>query len=43
MTRPAWDLFLNLKMFKECPKAPLTIAHSLSNRIINILSSACLV
>ena len=43
MTRPAWDLLPNLKMFKECPKAPLPIAHSLSNRIINIPSSAYLV
>ncbi len=43
MTRPAWDLLPNLKMFKECPKAPLPIAQSLSNRIINIPSSAYLV
>ena len=43
MTRPAWDLLPNLKMYKECPRAPLPIAHSLSNRIINIPSSAYLV
>ena len=43
MTRPAWDLLPNLKIFKECPKAPLPIAQSLSKRIINIPSSAYLV
>ena len=43
MTRPAWDLLPNLKMFRECPKAPLPIAQSLSKRIINIPSSAYLV
>tara|TARA_Y100000589_G_C27120629_1_gene616274 strand:- start:30 stop:1187 length:1158 start_codon:yes stop_codon:yes gene_type:complete len=43
MTRPSWDLLSNLRMFKECPKAPLPIANSLSKRIINIPSSAYLI
>ena len=40
MTRPAWDLMHTLRMFKDCPRAPLPIAESLAQRIINIPSSA---
>ncbi len=43
MTRPAWELLNHLDMFKDCPKAPLPIAESLSKRIINIPSSSYLV
>ena len=40
MTRPAWDLMHTLRMFKDCPRAPLPIAESLAQRIINIPSGA---
>ncbi len=42
-TRPAWELMHTLKMYKECPRAPLPIAESLAKRIINIPSSAFLI
>ncbi len=43
MTRPAWELLNHLDMYKDCPRAPLPIAESLSKRIINIPSSSYLV
>ena len=42
MTRPAWELLHHLEIYKDCQKAPLPIAESLSKRIINIPSSAFL-
>ena len=42
MTRPAWELIPHLEIYRDCPKAPLPIAESLSKRIINIPSSAFL-
>ena len=42
MTRPAWELLHNLEIYKDCQKAPLPIAESLSKRILNIPSSAFL-
>ena len=43
MTRPAWTLLHNLSPFQDCPHAPLPIAESLEQRIINLPSSAGLV
>ena len=43
MTRPAWVLMNELLPFKDSPSMDLTIAHSLSLRIINIPSSPGLV
>ena len=42
MTRPAWELIHHLDIYKNCPRAPLPNAESLSKRIINIPSSAFL-
>ncbi|MEX2459814.1 MAG: LegC family aminotransferase [Paenibacillaceae bacterium] len=39
MTRPAWNLLNELDMYKDCPKMDLSVAESLSRRIINIPSS----
>lgn len=43
MTRPAWILMHNLTPFKDCPRMDLTVAQLLSQRLINIPSSAHLV
>jgi aminotransferase in exopolysaccharide biosynthesis len=43
MTRPVWVLMNELEPFKNSPKMELTIAESLSHRIINIPSSPNLV
>jgi perosamine synthetase len=43
MTRPAWILMHELPQFKDCPKMDLTMAQSLSQRLINIPSSSTLV
>jgi perosamine synthetase len=43
MTRPAWALLHNLTPFQDCPHAPLPIAESLAQRIVNLPSSAGLV
>jgi perosamine synthetase len=43
MTRPAWILMHELTQFKDCPRMDLTIAQSLSQRLINIPSSSSLV
>jgi len=43
MTRPAWSLLHNLSPFQNCPHAPLPIAESLEQRIVNLPSSPGLV
>jgi aminotransferase in exopolysaccharide biosynthesis len=43
MTRPAWVLMHELKLFKLSPKMDLTCAQSLAKRLINIPSSSILV
>jgi len=40
MTRPAWRLMHQLAPHQECPKAPLPVAESLAQRLINLPSSA---
>lgn len=40
MTRPAWVLMHELRHFSDCPRMDLTTAESLSQRLINIPSSA---
>jgi perosamine synthetase len=40
MTRPAWRLMHRLAPYKECPRAPLPVAESLEQRIVNLPSSA---
>ena len=42
MTRPAWILMDELNHFKDCPSMDLTMAISLSKRLINIPSSSSL-
>jgi perosamine synthetase len=42
-TRPSWILMHNLKQFLNCPRAPLTVAESVSKRLINLPSSASLI
>lgn len=39
MTRPIWGLMNNLEMFKNCPKADLSNAEWLEERVVNITSS----
>ena len=43
MTRPAWILMHDLPQFSSCPRMELSVAGSLSERLINIPSSAGLV
>jgi aminotransferase in exopolysaccharide biosynthesis len=43
MTRPAWILMHELAQFKDCPRMDLTVAQSLSQRLINIPSSSGLI
>ena len=43
MTRPAWILMQELTPFKDCPRMDLAGAQSLSQRLINIPSSAGLI
>lgn len=43
MARPAWILMHELPQFKDCPRMDLTMALSLSQRLINIPSSSALV
>jgi aminotransferase in exopolysaccharide biosynthesis len=43
MTRPAWILMHELPQFMACPRMDLTMALSLSQRLINIPSSSSLV
>ena len=40
MTRPAWRLMHKLEPYQDCPRAPLPIAESFEQRIINLPSSA---
>jgi aminotransferase in exopolysaccharide biosynthesis len=40
MTRPAWVLLNELPMYRGCPAMDLTVAQSLSRRLINIPSSS---
>jgi len=39
MTRPIWSLMNKLEMFKNCPKADLSNAEWLEDRVVNITSS----
>jgi perosamine synthetase len=39
MTRPAWILMHQLAAYQDCPRMDLTVAESLSRRLINIPSS----
>ena len=39
MTRPIWSLMNKLEMFKSCPKADLSNAEWLEDRVVNITSS----
>jgi len=43
MTRPAWILMHEISSFKDCPHMDLTMAMSLSQRLINIPSSSGLI
>jgi perosamine synthetase len=43
MTRPTWMLMDELSHFNDCPRMGLEVAHSLSQRLINIPSSSRLV
>jgi perosamine synthetase len=40
MTRPAWMLMHELPMYAHMPRAPLPVAQSIADRLINIPSSA---
>lgn len=40
MTRPVWQLMPDLSMYKNCQKGDLTTARGLSQRIVNLPSSA---
>lgn len=42
MTRPAWILMHQLAAYQGCPRMDLTVAESLSRRLINIPSSCSL-
>lgn len=41
-TRPCWTLMCELPMYRECPAAPLPVAHDIAARLVNIPSSAIL-
>ena len=43
MTRPAWILMHELAEFSGCPRMDLTVAQSLSQRLINVPSSSGLI
>jgi perosamine synthetase len=43
MMRPAWRLMHQLAPYRECPRAPLPVAESLAQRLINLPSSVGLV
>jgi perosamine synthetase len=40
MTRPIWALMNRLPMYAKSPSAPLPVAESLEQRVINIPSSS---
>lgn len=42
MTRPSWILMSDLPMYKDSPRMDLSQSISLSKRVINLPSSACL-
>ena len=42
MTRPIWTLMNRLSMYVNAPSAPLPVAESLEQRVINIPSSSVL-
>lgn len=42
-TRPTWRLMHRLVPFRDCPRAPLPVAESLEQRLINIPSSSFLI
>ena len=42
MCRPVWNLMHGLSMYAECPRADLSVAEDLAQRIINIPSSSYL-
>ena len=42
MSRPIWGLISDQKPYREAPRAPLDVAHTLARRLINIPSSAYL-
>jgi perosamine synthetase len=42
MTRPIWALMSRLPMYATAPRAPLPVAESLEQRVINIPSSSAL-
>jgi perosamine synthetase len=43
LSRPAWILMHEIDQFKKCPRMDLSMAQSLSQRLINIPSSSSLV
>ncbi len=43
MTRPIWTLLSSLPMYATAPRAPLPVAESLEQRLINIPSSSSLI
>ena len=43
MTRPAWTLLHKLAPYQDCSHAPLPIAESLEQRIVNLPSSSGLI
>jgi perosamine synthetase len=42
MTRPLWKLMHRLPMYKDCPRMDLSVSEDLSQRMLNIPSSAIL-
>ena len=42
MTRPVWELMINLPMYKSCQKDNQKNSLFLRDRIVNIPSSVCL-
>lgn len=40
LTRPAWTPMHQLAMYKDCPRASLAVAESISRRLVNLPSSA---
>ena len=40
--RPAWTLMYRMPMYRQCPRMECPVAEDISDRLINIPSSACL-
>jgi perosamine synthetase len=38
MTRPAWTLMHELRMYRDCPRGEMGVSESLSRRIVNVPS-----